>query len=294
MGNKTSRGAAGALSFLEDKDVFVDFVDAENIGVAQGAQVVVVLAPVPDDDVVQGEACFFQLLGKIEVQGEKICLFADIHDHCNAVRPGGQHCIDLCKYCLQGLQKCCIVFDGAQILRAAAVVAGRFAVCGAPPVEDVPVGRRGDAEADCCRLQVLPQVAAVVLDDPGIICGFAVYFCQPLPGQLYICRGYFKAHRGQAAGIGRTEGAAAAHERIEHRPRPGQAEDLNQAVDQGARKHCRVFVVLFGFVFLQIVPDADRIAQPGFPVQSCLFIAGVFSFSHLLCFWKQARIALQL
>src|SRR5436190_22033455 len=62
-------GAAAAISFpAEDQDVFVGAVDAEHGGVAEGPEVVVFVAAVPDDQVVEEEAGALKASGQIAVQ----------------------------------------------------------------------------------------------------------------------------------------------------------------------------------------------------------------------------------
>src|SRR5439155_21600402 len=66
--------------FPEDQHEFVCLVDPEDGGVAEGAEVVVLLAAVPDDQVVVDVAGSPEAGGEVAVERVELRLLAQVHD----------------------------------------------------------------------------------------------------------------------------------------------------------------------------------------------------------------------
>lgn len=191
---------------------------------------------------------------------------ADVHDDDDAVAAGDEGFVDPGEDPLQGIQESRVIRDVPQVLGVGAVVADGLAVGGALTVENVPVRGGGDAEAHALRLQVFLQLQAALLDDAGIAVGRPGYLLQAPPGEGDVFLRDLEADGGQPFFKGGAEGAAAPQEGVEHQAILFRQEDLDQPVGEAGGKHGRVPVAaLFGV--LDVVPDADGVAQPGLPVE---------------------------
>ena len=87
-----SAGRFRSLRLAEDEGEFVRLVDAEDVGIAERAQAVVLLAPVPDDGVIEQEAAPPQLLGEVGVEGGDPAVRKRLSANCKETRCRVRYC----------------------------------------------------------------------------------------------------------------------------------------------------------------------------------------------------------
>lgn len=116
-------------------------VDPEHGGISEGAEVVVPVPAVPDDDIVQQEADARHGRGEVGVEGVKLVLASQLRRHHHHTVSAWSHTkLGVPEHPGQRGEELPAIVKPAQVRRAVAVVANGLAVCGTPAREDVPVG----------------------------------------------------------------------------------------------------------------------------------------------------------
>ena len=93
----------------------MDLVDAKYRGVTKRAEIVIFMAPVPDDDIFKLKAGRLQRRAEIHVQRVKAVFLAQIHDHDHTSPARLQYRVGLAKDRGQTLEEGLIVTGPAQI-----------------------------------------------------------------------------------------------------------------------------------------------------------------------------------
>jgi hypothetical protein len=73
-------------------------VNAENTRITKRAQVIVLLSPVPDNQVISFEADLLHSNGKIRMVRVELALLSNVHNHYTAVSTLPQNVLNLGKY----------------------------------------------------------------------------------------------------------------------------------------------------------------------------------------------------
>ena len=101
----------------------MDLVDAKYRGVTKRAEIVIFMAPVPDNDIFKLEAGRLQRRAEIHVQRIKAVLLAQIHEHDHAGPARFQYSVRLAKDRGQTLEEGSVVTGPAQIGGMLSVIA---------------------------------------------------------------------------------------------------------------------------------------------------------------------------
>ncbi len=119
----------------------MNLVDAKYRGVTKRAEIVIFMAPVPDNDILKPVAGELQRGAEIHVQRIEAVFLAQIHDHDRAGPARFQYSVRLAKDRGQTLKERLIITGPAQVCVMIPVIALPAAVGRALRQKDIPVGR---------------------------------------------------------------------------------------------------------------------------------------------------------
>ena len=74
-------------------------VDSEDMGIAQWPHIVVLMAAIPNDEVIKDKAYFTaQLSRKVSMEGKELVFLSQVHHNCNTVLVGLENLEDQPEY----------------------------------------------------------------------------------------------------------------------------------------------------------------------------------------------------
>jgi hypothetical protein len=126
----------------------VSFVYAKNTGIAQRAEMVIFLSPIPNNQVIKDKPNLLELLRQVGVKRIEFISFTNIHDHDAAIGPRFKQHKSFRENRLQRGEKLPIVGNFPQIGAGFAIIPLRFTVGASFLQKNIPIGGRGNNQVN--------------------------------------------------------------------------------------------------------------------------------------------------